>query len=60
MKKIEQEVLANPSINWQKVKEVLCGLVSSLQVIIDELPAGTIKLVLIGVASLLEMICKAI
>lgn len=60
MTKIEQEVRSNPSINWQKVKEVLCGLEAQLEMLCDELPVGLVKAIVCGVAKVLSMVCQKI
>ncbi len=58
MNKIQQDVNLNPSINWERVKEVICGLESTIRALCEELPVGTIKTILCGIASILSMVCK--
>ena len=60
MTRIEQEVQRHTSIDWQKVKDILCAVEAELEMICDELPQGLIKSIVCGVAKVISMICKKI
>jgi len=48
------------SIDWQKVKEIICDIVDRLQAVVDQLPAGLIKTLLLVIVSSLKLICDNI
>lgn len=48
------------SIDWRKIKEILCGIAESLKGVCDMLPAGVIKNIVCGLAAVLLMICSQI
>lgn len=57
MSLIAAEVEKNLSFDWARIKEMLCGLVSTLEIISGELPDGSIKSILNGFVALLKLIC---
>ena len=45
-------------IDWEKIKEIICGIVKQLQSICDEIPDGSIKNIICGIVGILELICE--
>ena len=57
MSLIAAEVAGNPSFDWDRIKSMLCGLISTLELLVGELPDGSIKSILNGFVALLKLIC---
>lgn len=47
-------------IDWSKVKEVICGIVSTLKLICEALPTSKYKSIICTISSLLELVCETL
>lgn len=50
----------NADVNWQLIKDIVCGIAVSITAVANAIPAGIIRTMLLGVSSLLSMVCSQI
>lgn len=56
---IENDIKSMPDVDWKKIKEILCGIAHSIQVVADSLPSGIVKIILASIAGVLLLICNS-
>jgi hypothetical protein len=59
-KEIHELKSSHPSIDWSKVKEILCGIEASLELVCAMLPSGMIKTIICGMVGVVKVICAQI
>lgn len=57
-KELESLKDSNLAIDWPKIKSVLLGISSSLDIVCDMLPAGIVKNIICGLASIVTVIAN--
>lgn len=60
LEKEVHELSVSQAVDWKKIKEILCGVASSLQLVCSMLPSGMIKNIVCGIAGVLNMICQSL
>lgn len=48
------------NVDWEKVKQILCGISEALNLVCKEIPPGQVNIIVCSVAAVLSLVCKSI
>lgn len=49
-----------PQAEWGKIKDVICGIAASLEMVCNMMPEGALKKLVCSIANMVKMVCNLI
>lgn len=60
MKSHLQSNQLNHAPDWKKIKEIICGIADSLELVCAMIPPGPIKSIVCSIVGILKLICNSL